>query len=189
MSAWPNNENSTSPKVLFGALAGSRLEFLRWTTANIKLLLPPQAVSARCSLHRPDGVSGRERATDHLLLYLQNVRSIPLPRLLATWISLLHRADTGSNEMTVRKCLQCNYSPPRRIPMSQPSASGPLQQGRVFLHIAGTLEKICARHRIVRRQNLNSRNRPEKYDHNLAVRTGGMIAFLPMATLPASLVA
>jgi len=88
-----------------------------------------------------------------------------------------------------RKRPRCSRTRSLNNPTSQSFAHGPLQPGRVSLHKGDTLEKMCARHRTVRRQNRNSRSRPEKYDHNRAVRTGGMIVFLPMATLPASLVA
>jgi hypothetical protein len=100
------------------------------------------------------------------------------------------RICTGKSSARMgRKRPRCSRTRSLHNPTSQSSARGPLQQGRVSLHKGDTLEKICARHRTVRRQNPNNRNRLEKYDHNRAVRTGGMIAFLPMTTPPASLVA
>ena len=73
----------------------------------------------------------------------------------------------------------------RRSPMSQPSACGPLQQGRVSLHKRDTLEKTSATHQTGRLHNPNSRNHRGRRDYNRAAHTGGTIDFDRMPIPPA----
>lgn len=84
-----------------------------------------------------------------------------------------------------RKPLQRSHTPPLRIPMSQPSARGPLQRGRVSLCKWDTLDKMSATGQTDRQQNPNSRGHRGRCDYNRAVRTGGRTEFLRMPIPPA----
>lgn len=76
---------------------------------------------------------------------------------------------------TGKERLRCGRIRSLRNPMSQPSACGPLQQGRVSLHRSDIVGKTRAMHQTRPRRNPNSRIHRERCDYNRGARTGGMI--------------